>query len=580
MILISLVVISPLILNQTAILGVDGYFQYNRIYDAAMQLKNYNFSFLNLYSFQQAGRIVNQVYSPLLTYLFGAILLMAGNWMNFQIISVMLVSFVAGITMYYAARRLQLNFKVSVAAGVLYLTSLSIVGFVYNVSWRATALALVPLLVGSMVDFYHGNWSLKSMLGLGVIVGGLAQAQILTTILALPLLIPFFVVGLVKSSQKLRQLGYLLVAILIALILSLNVILPYLDIAKNSVMLPPTMLPLINGISNVIVPFVGRGDSLGITIFCLIFYIGLAGLFCFWQRITGFSKILFITATIYIILGTNLIPWQVIDDSFPVLENYLQLPRRFTIVGMSFLILGSLALFRDIAESDNNRGLNQVVDFTSIVFAIASAISLAVALAGTVTRYNQPDVSISEGLGTGPNNVHGKRYLDKPVRSIVDIQPAFHGKQLSDLIRIVDRTTPDYMPITKYNEKVPYYDLYNDDVIAQKRNFKYTVKAGGSLQLEWQNKRKSRIMGVPVASYGNTQLRLNGKLIKNTKVKQTKIGTVRVRAKTGKNSLQVSYHPRTATKVGITLSLIAWFTYLLIVLWLFVRGTLRFIEKY
>ena len=49
--LATLFMISPLLLTHQALYGVDGPFQYSRIYEAAMQLKNHNFSYINLYSF-------------------------------------------------------------------------------------------------------------------------------------------------------------------------------------------------------------------------------------------------------------------------------------------------------------------------------------------------------------------------------------------------------------------------------------------------------------------------------------------------------------------------------------------------
>lgn len=85
--LISVLLLSPMILNHTAIMGVDSYFQNNRIYEAAMQIKHGNFSFMNLYSFQQSGRIVNEVYSPLLGYVFGALLLVTGTWFKFEVLT-------------------------------------------------------------------------------------------------------------------------------------------------------------------------------------------------------------------------------------------------------------------------------------------------------------------------------------------------------------------------------------------------------------------------------------------------------------------------------------------------------------
>ncbi|WP_259682033.1 hypothetical protein [Lactiplantibacillus pentosus] len=98
--LATLLMISPLFLNHQALYGVDGPFQYSRIYEAAMQLKNHNFSFMNLYTFQQAGRIVNSLYSPLVAVLCGILLLLVGNWFRFQIISLFIVYFLCGYFMY------------------------------------------------------------------------------------------------------------------------------------------------------------------------------------------------------------------------------------------------------------------------------------------------------------------------------------------------------------------------------------------------------------------------------------------------------------------------------------------------
>ncbi|UQB61507.1 hypothetical protein KCZ48_01820 [Lactiplantibacillus plantarum] len=45
--IIAVLTILPIILNQVGVLGVDSYFQYNRIYEAEMQIRHGNFSFLN-----------------------------------------------------------------------------------------------------------------------------------------------------------------------------------------------------------------------------------------------------------------------------------------------------------------------------------------------------------------------------------------------------------------------------------------------------------------------------------------------------------------------------------------------------
>lgn len=152
-----LLMCSPLLLNNHALLGVDGYFQYNRIYEAALQLKNHNFSFINLYSFQQAGRVVNSLYSPLITYVAGGLLLLVGNWFRFQILTLFIVYFVSGYVMYAAGRRLGFSKRVSIALGVIFLSSNVVYGFIFGVTWRSIAFGLLPLLVGPILDLYAGD---------------------------------------------------------------------------------------------------------------------------------------------------------------------------------------------------------------------------------------------------------------------------------------------------------------------------------------------------------------------------------------------------------------------------------------
>ena len=59
----AVLLVTPQLFTRKVILGSDSVFHYNRFYEAAMQLKNGNFSyFLSLYGFQQSGRIVNALY--------------------------------------------------------------------------------------------------------------------------------------------------------------------------------------------------------------------------------------------------------------------------------------------------------------------------------------------------------------------------------------------------------------------------------------------------------------------------------------------------------------------------------------
>lgn len=564
---IAILAVLPIALNQVGILGVDSYFQYNRIYEAEMQLRHANFSFLNLYSFQQAGRIVNQVYSPLLTVIFGAILLVAGTWFKFQVISMVLVNFIAGISMYYGAKRLKFSFGICVALAGIYLSSFSIYGFVYSTSWRALAVAFVPLLIGSMVDFYRGNWSTREMLALGIIVAIIAQAQIISAALVLPALVPFFVIGLIKTQEKWRALARLGLAILLALLLSLNVVLPYLELLQGSHLLPPTNLPLINGVTNAIVPYSDHSSPLSIAIISLFFYVALATLVLFWRKLSGFARTLTVVSLIYLILGTNVIPWTVIGTQWPALESYLQLPRRFIIAGLSFLLASDVLIVHELHAQQLFHWTQSGIALTVTMLAIAGVSSLAVTSATLVARQSDPNTSIAAGLATNDNNVYAHRYRGKQIKKITDLQPVFHVRDKSALVRVVDRRTPDYVPIKgAYSTKNDYYSAYVRYVIAPKSNFKHQVLPGGVLQLTWRQKKAHQI-NVPVVVYGNTQVNLNNKALAHTGLKTSLISTPTVQGQKGINRIRLSYQPKMLTLIGIWWSVLAWGVVVIALIW-------------
>lgn len=556
--IIAVLTILPIILNQVGVLGVDSYFQYNRIYEAEMQIRHGNFSFLNLYSFQQAGRIVNQVYSPLLTFLFGAILLVTGTWFKFQIVSMILVNFFAGISMYYGAKKLKFNFAICVALASIYMTSFSIYGFMYSTSWRALAVAFVPLLIGPMKAFYSGDWTLREMLFLGVIVGIIAQAQIISAALVLPILVPFFVIGLIKTQSKWRALGRLLMGILLALVLSLNVIMPYLELLKGSHLLPPTNMPLINGVTNAVVPFTDHSGPLSLPIISLFFYGALAALLLFWRTLSGFTKTLTIMAVVYLVLGTNLVPWSIIGLQWPALESYLQLPRRFIITGLSFLFLSDMLVVQELRLNGVFHWTQAGIKLLTTIVATAAVVSLAVAAATFVARQSDPNISIAAGLGTNDNNVFAHRYHGKKIKTITDLQPVFHVKDKSALIQVVDRRTPDYVPIQgNYSTSTDYYSAYVRYVISPKSKFHHQVLPGGVLRLTW-NQKRARQIRVPVVVYGNTQVILNGEMLAHKELRPSIISTPMVHGKRGANHIDLSYQPKMMTVISIWWSVLAW----------------------
>lgn len=117
----------PQLLTGQVIMGSDSLFHFNRFYDAAMQLKTENFSyFASLYGFQQSGRIINALYGPLFAYLHGGLLLLTGTWFRYQILSCILLGFLASSSMFALLRQVSVKSRQALALSLIYTTTFSI----------------------------------------------------------------------------------------------------------------------------------------------------------------------------------------------------------------------------------------------------------------------------------------------------------------------------------------------------------------------------------------------------------------------------------------------------------------------
>ncbi|MGX7049845.1 hypothetical protein ACWN56_01275 [Weissella viridescens] len=557
-----------MILNHTAIMGVDSYFQNNRIYEAAMQIKHGNFSFMNLYSFQQSGRIVNEVYSPLLGYVFGALLLVTGTWFKFEVLVNGILFFAAGTTAYFAARKLRVPLKISIATAVIFMTSISIYGYIFGGTWRAFALALVPLLVIPMVNFYNRDWSMRAMLSLSVIVAAILQAQLLTMMLALPFLVVPFIVGWLKTSHKVQALVRCIMAAVVALVLSLNVILPYLELVKQNTLLPPVSMNLQNGTMDLIIP---NSDRLDCTLISFILYLAVAGMIMFWHKIQPIEKIITIIAIIYILLGSSLVPWQTINEQFPALRNFLQMPTRLSIIGVPLLMIGTAAIYTNIYRANRSEVLKQVVSFVTIVMSIMAVMSLLVTFNKRVLDYRNSDVSIAKGLETTDNVLVVRDDNGKKLNAITDLQPALHSHDLSKLITVIDRVTPDYLPVKVADySQVNYYQAYRKEIAEQRTDYQHVVKPNGVLELRWQAE-KSGTQNVPAVAYYRTKVKLNNHEIKPSQRKISDVGSLKVDQKQGDNVLSLQYVPAKSTMFGVLLATLSWVVALIAVAILAIR---------
>lgn len=546
--IVPLVIMSPILFNGTALLGVDGYFHYNRIFEAAMQLRDRNLSFLNLYTFQQAGRIVNQVYSPLVTYFFGALLLLAGTWYKFQILTLYIVYALGILTMYFAATKVGLTKRWALSLGVIYTSSAAVYGFVFGATWKSIALAIVPLVIPSLVHLFEGRFNWRRTVYLGVAVALLAQFQVLTVAIVLPMLLPFFAHGVWVAQAKLRFLGRIVLAAILAIVLSLNTIMPLAEVYRNT-LISPVAMNMVPQTSPIFQPmYTGVNSNSDIVISVMAFLL-LGMTIAFWKKLSVVTRFMAIVAIVYLVVGTSLVPWHLLETNYPGLRSFLQMPRRISLTGYALTIVVVGKVFMELRP-----GNNVVRHLTPVILAVISVLLLTQKVANNVYYVQNEKTPLYAGLQATPRNVYSP-----DIHTFVQLQPLFHDGDMGKLIYQVDRTTPDYVPVDSTTEThQPTYDAYMNSFSKQWRPYQHVVNGDGTMTLQWKSTMVHKHRLIPVVQYKRTKIKLNGQLLVESKIKRNAVGAIYVNDKPGVNRLTVEYSPLSVTYMGVIISLVTW----------------------
>lgn len=545
---VPLVIMSPILFNDTVLLGVDGYFHYNRIFEAAMQIRDRNFSFLNLYTFQQSGRIVNQVYSPLVTYLFGALLLVAGTWFKFQVVTLYIVYALGILTTAFAAIKVGLTKKWALGLGVIYTSSAAVYGFVFGATWKSIALAIVPLVIPSLLHLFEGRFNWRRTVYLGGVIALLGQFQVLTVAIVLPMLVPFFVHGLWVSKDKVKALASVGLSALMAIVLSLNAVMPLVEVYQNT-LISPVAMDMIPQTSGVFRPVYSSVNSNSDIVMSILAFLLLGMMIAFWKKLTVFTRFVSVVAIAYPVAGTSLVPWHALETAYPGLRSFLQMPRRISLVGYSLSLIAVGKLF---VESQPKKGLAHGV--LPLTLAIVSVLLLTQKVANNVYYVKNEKTPLYAGLQVTTKNVYSP-----DIHTFVQLQPLFHEGDLGKLIYHVDRSTPDYLPVDTTEEThQPTYDAYMNAFSKQWRPYQHIVNGDGTMTLQWESKEAHKNRQVPIVAYERTKLTLNGERLENSELIRNNVGAISISDKKGINRLTIAYEAMLQTKIGIFISVLAW----------------------
>lgn len=528
---IALAFLMPHLFTHKLILGADAPFHYNRFYDAAQQIKYGDFHYFpSLYGFQQSGRIVNAVYGPFFAYLQGLIVLLAGSWFHYQILSNFILYLISGFSMLILLRYVNVRNWVSVPVAVLFMSTYSIQYWSINQGFTSWGTCFYPLCMIPIADFVlHKKFP---VIKVAVSVGLMTQIHLLSSIMLALMYIPFYLYYFFNQTEKGKALLQLIKSVLLYFVLTANIWAGLAIVYSGNKILPPFVN---REMSQKAIDLDGSYWLHYPKAFPILILSGFLLFIFFQQKNTLFQKIVLYTSLVFFFLSTSLIPWTTLIEKNVPFISLIQFPFRF-FVPFTLLLLLYLAL-----------SLNQWSE--QKWFRLLSIFGILIFSAQTIQNLYQH-------LEKWENETFVSRHtylFDTPEEA----RKTFFSKDMSTSLFVFQKTTPDYLPIYK-ETKDNKYDRYNEEILENETTFIKT-HPGGLLTIKWKNT-GDKTVHIPVIVHDRTVLQQNGKTLTDYEV--TDIGTPIVKQQKGINELTLHYQTPIYFYFILSLTLIGWFTLL------------------
>ncbi|WP_105121667.1 hypothetical protein [Streptococcus suis] len=540
--LFSLTLLLPQILTKAVVTGDDIVFHYNRFYDTAMQIKSGDFSYImSLHGYQQSGRIVNALYGPYLAYLQGALLLLAGTWYRYQLLSNLLLGVLSATSLYFLMREVKVRYSLSVGLSMFFVTTYSVQYWWVAQGFSSWGVALFPLCLIPAVRFLKtGKVPIFLMAGA---VGLMLQIHMLSALFLILAYAILFSIGWLKSQDKWNVMKDVLFSVGVFLILTVNIWLPLLYVnATNELAAPFINKKFIQStVTWSKAYFLYFPYSLPI-IFATSLYLMLKK----WKKQSVILRGLTLTFLVFFIFSTNLFPWQLFAGKGIGLVDLIQFPFRF------FLYANALLL--------TIVGL-QLTDYEvrKKLFWGMTILSTIIGVGFTWDQYNQ-----------AVNDQYNKaEFLQDMLHTTLygtteELRASLHSKNLGEFVQLAQKSTPDYVPVLSekeenvraVNEAKSRYDRYRDQIILPNQQFNKQV-FGDSLKISWSANQSEEIQ-IPIVIYRDSELTLNGKRLGKMDYCLSTIGVPTVTSQKGKNTLILSYKQQWWLLPVIFISLTGW----------------------
>lgn len=526
-IFISIIFVLPQLITGKMIVGADSIFHYNRFFDAAEQIKNSNFQyFISLYGFQQSGRIVNAVYGPFFAYFQGLIVLISGSWFHYQILSNLILYLISGFSMLFLLRHVKVSYWISVPVAILFMSTYSIQYWIINQGFTSWGASFYPVCMVPMVNLIiHKKFSVVNV---ALAIALMTQIHLLSTFMLILMYVPFYGYYFLKQTDKGQTIWKLIQSILVYLVLTANIWIGMFDLYKGNRILSPFVN---QNMSQKSINLDGSYWLIYPQIFPLFLLLGFFLCFSFRRKNTILSKVVLGTSLSFLFLSTSLVPWTaLIKKNIPFI-SLIQFPFRF-FVPFTLLFLLYLGLLL------NEWSRKKWIRFMGVISIFLLVTQTLCSLCYHLEKWeNETFVSRHTYLKCTPDEARKTFFLQ--------------DKSIS--LKIIQKTTPDYLPIyesTTYNK----YDRYKEEILNRESQF---VKAihGNFLIIRWKSNGEEKVH-LPVIIYNQTLLKQEGQIL--TDYGLTDIGSPIVKQQPGSNEIILTYKPEKFVHFFIFVAIISW----------------------
>lgn len=531
----AFVLILPQVLTKGVIAGSDFLFHYNRFYETAMQIKTGNFSyFISLFGFYSSGRIVNALYGPYFAYFQGLLVLISRNWYTYQLVSRFLMGIIAGFSMNALTKRAGVKPKISLAIAVFYMTTFSIQYWTFRQGFSSWGAAVMPWCLIPAIDFIQTKKIAPVRLAVAVSV--MVQIHMLSAFLLILAYLPFYLYGFVKSTDKKNILWNGIKAVALALVLTANVWVVLANVGRANNLVEP----FIN--SKLYIMTVNqRSIQWLITPIPLLLMVLYQLYFTFkhWRHFDTLLRLVVGSFFLFLVLSSSIFPWYSINKLNLSLVNLIQFPFRFFIPATVLLLLAVALILERYFDVKWSR-------WVTIGLLLVNVVSFA-----QIMHLQQEKIT---EYYTAKHPIKNKKHTFV-LGNTKAVRASFYSSNLNDLLDLIVKSTPDYLPSKKSNTDNKYV-LYEEFVLKHTDDFKKS-QDGSTLIVTW-NADNDGTVSLPVAKYQGTQLVLNGKKLTSKDYLLSGIGTPTVTQRIGKNTLEVTYQVGTWFYALIIINLLTW----------------------